>query len=71
MEIKQSPPFLDVVGATQTLRISRSLLLKLVNEGRLPSPIKIGSRSVWVADELISAVKSQSPIKSDKRSGHE
>lgn len=57
MDRNQSAPFSDVDGAIQTLRISRSLFLRLVKEGRLPQPIKVGNRSLWITESLINAVQ--------------
>jgi predicted DNA-binding transcriptional regulator AlpA len=57
MDSKQPAPFSDVDAAIQTLRISRSLFLRLVKEGRLPKPIKVGNRSLWITESLINAVR--------------
>lgn len=57
MDRNQSAPFSDVDEAIQTLRISRSLFLRLVKEGRLPKPIKVGNRSLWITESLINAVQ--------------
>ena len=50
-------PFVDVRRASSLLGISPSNFRKLVLEGRLPRPKRLGRRCVWDVEQLLAAVR--------------
>lgn len=70
MDSKQPAPFSDVDAAIQIVGISRSFFLRLVKEGRLPKPIKVGNRSLWVTENLINAVQNNKTEPSISEGSH-
>lgn len=70
MDSKQLAPFSDVDAAIQILRISRSLFLRLVKDGHLPKPIKVGNRSLWITESLINAVQNNKTNPSISEGNH-
>ncbi|WP_299666140.1 AlpA family transcriptional regulator [uncultured Ruegeria sp.] len=48
------------LSGTQTLEVcpfSKSTRDRLIKDGRFPKPIKIGSRSFWLEDEVTAAMQ--------------
>ena len=48
--------FLNDIEAARLLRISKSFLRKLVKQGELPAPIKLGRRALWSRSSLHTAM---------------
>ncbi|SDW17876.1 transcriptional regulator, AlpA family [Ruegeria halocynthiae] len=56
------------LSGTQTLEvcpISKSTRDRLIKDGRWPKPIKIGSRSFWLADEVDTAMQAFADARED------
>ena len=49
---------LRLSGVQAKLPISRSALYKGIQDGRYPAPIKIGSSSFWLEDEIDALIES-------------
>ena len=52
-------PFVDLRRAASLVGISPSNFRKLVVEGRLPRPKRLGRRCVWDVEELLSTVRKE------------
>ena len=50
---------LDSLETAQALRISRRHLWAMVKKGKIPRPLKLGSRSVWPRAQLLEWLESQ------------
>lgn len=60
------PIAVDAAAAAQMMGgIGRSTFLDRVSRGELPRPRKIGSRSVWLVEELIVAARGL-PVADDR-----
>jgi predicted DNA-binding transcriptional regulator AlpA len=46
------PLLLSVTDTAKALGISSRMLQKLNSSGQLPTPIRLGRRTLWAADEL-------------------
>jgi predicted DNA-binding transcriptional regulator AlpA len=55
------PLLLDSFGASKLLGISRSHLMALRSSGRVPSPVKLGNRTLWSVSELRNWIAAGTP----------
>ena len=55
---------LDVNGVALVLSISKRHVAALNSSGKIPRPIKLGRRTVWVADELRAWLAAGAPERS-------
>jgi predicted DNA-binding transcriptional regulator AlpA len=56
----QDPPaFIGASDAAQLIGLSRSGFYNFVARGILPPPIRLGARTLWDAEGLVSAVKAR------------
>jgi predicted DNA-binding transcriptional regulator AlpA len=52
---------LDAKGAAALLGIARSTFLSQHSAGRLPAPVRIGRRTLWLKDELRAWLEAGGP----------
>ena len=55
------PLTVDAAGAATLLGLARSTFLKLHSAGRVPAPIRLGRRVLWVRKELEAWVNAGAP----------
>lgn len=55
---------LDAVDVSRLLNVSKRHVAALNASGRLPRPVKLGRRTVWVADELRAWLAAGAPERS-------
>jgi len=54
--IQQYPPNLRAAQVQEILGIKRSLMYKLIKQGKLPKPFHMGRCSLWVTTEIQAVV---------------
>ena len=60
---REQPFFIDAKEVARLCGISRSMLYKQLEYGKVPAPRKIGRRVLWVYDEIrIWAITRKNPV---------
>lgn len=54
-------PLLDVNEAAKFIHVSRATIYRLIDEGRIPNPVKIGSRVLFRIEELELWIQADCP----------
>ena len=54
---------LDIDDLLLVIKISRAMVYKLLEQGKFPPPIKLGTRSFWKRSDLDSWIEKQKPPK--------
>ncbi len=58
---------LKAIEVAEYLNVSKSQVYKLVQQGRLPKPIKLGERgSAWLVSEIDASIKSRVEVRDEE-----
>lgn len=50
-------PYLSIKDISGLTGLGKTTIYRRVNDGTFPKPIKVGERSLWKHDELVSALE--------------
>jgi prophage regulatory protein len=55
--VEVSLKFLNLEQVQEKIGVKRTMVYKLINQGFIPKPKKIGTRNIWLESEIESAMK--------------